>query len=101
MEASACLALPFAAGEALLSLASWEVACSSKESLGVATRLALPLGVTELSVEGRESRMKNCRGFSRGTKMLLKLLGLLIEEVAALVSGSDRVSTLLLAYLST
>lgn len=61
----------------------------------MASRLALPLGVAELSVEGRESLMKNCRGFSLGMKML----GLVREELLALVSGSESVSTLLLGYL--
>ena len=102
MEASACLAFPFAVpfavpfGDALLSRASREVACSSKESLGVPARLALGLGVAELSVDGSPFLMKNCCRFSRGTKMLF---GLPTEEPLALGSGSDRVSTLLLGYL--
>ena len=49
-----------------------------------------------LSVEGNESRMKNWRRFSRGTKML----GLLTEALSLAASGSTRASTLLLAYLA-
>lgn len=95
-EAWTCLAFPLGVPlVAGFSRPPFDAAWSPPESLPTTFRLGLRLGRGLLSVEGRDSLMKNLFTLSLRTKML----GLLIGLLWLWVSVSVRASTLLLGYL--